>query len=159
MKINWTIIVALVGLVLIGATGFVAYSAGYGAGNQAAVNVQREFFQNRFGQPGQGGQGNATTPGNNPNAQGGRANAGRPVAAGTVKSVQGNSIVVTEQNGTTVTVTVDTQTQIIKTVTAQTTDIQLGARVIVTSDQATTGSNPVSARLITIQGQGTPPTQ
>lgn len=158
MKINWTIIVSLVAIVLIGATGFVAYSAGYSAGNQSAVNVQREFFQNRFGQPGQGGQGNpnAQGQGNNQTPQAGRGNFGRPVAAGTVKSVQGNTIVVTEQNGTAVTVTVDGQTQIIKTVSGQVADIQPGMRVNVTSDQAATGSNPVTARLITVQNQNVP---
>jgi len=161
MKINWTIIVALVAVVLIGATGFVAYNTGYSAGNQAAVNVQREFFQNRLGQQGQGGQANPNAQGNNPNAQnnqGGRGNVGRPVAAGTVKSVQGNTVVVTEQNGTAVTVMIDSQTQIIKTVAGQSSDIQAGSRVIVTSDQ-TGATTPVNARLITIQGQGTPPTQ
>ena len=161
MKINWTIIVSLVAVVLIGATGFVAYDTGYKAGNQSAVSVQREFFQNRVGQQGQGGQGNPNAQGNSPagqNAQGGRANIGRPVAAGTVKSVQGNTIVVTEQNGTAVTVMVDAQTQIIKSVTAQISDIQTGARVIVTSDQASTSGTPVNARLITIQGAGVPQT-
>ena len=167
MKINWTIIVGLIGLVLIGATGFVAYSTGYSAGNQAAVNVQREFFQNRAGpqggQFGQNAQGqgfgnnsNAQGTPNAQNAQGGRGNLGRPIAAGTVKSGQGNTVVVTEQNGTAITVTVDAQTQIIKTVSGQVADIQPGMRVNVTGDQAATGSNPVTARLITVQSQNVP---
>jgi hypothetical protein len=52
------------------------------------------------------------------------------------------------QNGNTVTVTMDQQTRIVKTVTATTTDIQAGVRVIVASDQ--TGNN-VTARSISIE--------
>ena len=162
MKVNWTIIVAVLGLVLTGTTGFVAYNAGFASGQQNAQSVQREFFANRQGGQGQFGQGNpnAQAQGNNPNAQGGqngqsaRGNFGRPVAAGTVKSIQGNTLVVTEQNGTAVTVTIDAQTQIIKTVAGQASDIQPGMRIQVTSDQTATGSAPVSARLITIQAAG-----
>lgn len=162
MKVNWTIIVAVLGLVLTGTTGFVAWSAGYASGQQNAQNIQREFFANRQGQ-GQFGQGNpnAQAQGNNPNAQGGqnpqggRGQFGRLAAAGTVKSVQGNTVVVTEQNGNSVTVTLDAQTQIIKPVAGQASDIQPGMRIQVTSDQTATGTAPVAARLVTIQGQGT----
>lgn len=163
MKINWTIVVAVLGLVLAGTTGFVAYNTGYASGQQNAQSVQREFFANRQGGPGQFGQGNpnAQAQGNNPNAQGGQNGQGgrgqfaRLAAAGTVKSVEGANVVVTEQNGTSVTVTVDAQTQIIKPVAGQVTDIQPGMRIQVMSDQTATGSAPVTARLITIQGQGT----
>ena len=149
MKINWIIIVAVLGLVLTGTTGFVAWNAGYASGQQNAQSVQREFFANRQAQAtnpnAQGGQ----------NAQGARGQFGHVAAAGTVKSIQGNTLVVTEQNGNSVTVTIDAQTQIIKPVTGQPSDIQPGMRIQVTSDQTASGSAPVSARLITIQGQGT----
>lgn len=75
---------------------------------------------------------------------------GRIAATGTVKSVDGNKITVTTQNGNTVTVTVDSQTRIVKTVSATSSDLQAGVRIIVTSDQ--TGSS-VTARSISIEPQ------
>lgn len=158
MKLNSTVIVSIVALVLVVVVGLATYNVGYAAGNQAAQTTRAEFFANRAG--GQGALGgqtgqNAQGQGNNQNGQNARGNFGRPVATGTVKSVQGNTLVVSEQNGNLVTVTIDPQTQIIKTVTGQSSDLQTGSRVLVTSDQ--TGS-AVTARLITIQGQGAPQT-
>ena len=171
MKINWTLIVGLAGLVLSGGVGYGAWTAGYAIGKQSAVDVQREFFQARVGQPGQFGPGGNATQGQRGAAQtdptgqttqtdpagqtgqAGRGQLGRLAAAGIVKSVTGNKIEVTMPNGTVVTVNIDSQTQIIKTVTGQASDIQAGMRVNVTSDQ--TGNN-VTGRLITVQAAGTP---
>jgi hypothetical protein len=158
-----TVIVSLVAIVLIAVVGVAAYQYGYTSGNQAAQNTRAEFFANRqggqagFGQNGQGQTPNQNSQGqaNNSNNQNARGNNfARPAAAGTVKSVQGNTFVVSEQNGNSVTVNIDSQTQISKTVTlaGQASDLQAGARVSVTSDQ--TGAT-LNARQIMILGQGT----
>ena len=154
MKINWTVVVSIVALVLVVAVGIVTYNLGYTAGNQAAVNIRAEFFQARLGNQAQN-TGTDTAPAGTTGqsgAQGQRAaQFGRLAAAGTVKSVQGNKIEVTTQNGNVVTVTVDQQTQFIKTVVGLVSDLQPGTRIQVMSDQ--TGS-AVNARLITIQAAG-----
>ena len=68
---------------------------------------------------------------------------------GIVKSVKGNTLEVTAQNGSVVTVSIDAQTQIQKTVSGAATDIAVGARITVLSDQ--TGAN-VTARIIQLTG-------
>ncbi len=150
--LNTKIVLVAIGvLVLLLVIGGVAFAAGAAYGNTQAQNTRAEFFQNRLGNQGQGGQlGQAGQ--NDQTGQGGRGGGqfGRIAATGIVKSVDGNKITVTTQNGNTVTVTVDSQTRILKTVSATSSDLQAGVRIIVTSDQ--TGSN-VTARSISIEPQ------
>jgi hypothetical protein len=126
-KMKTPIIVAIV-VVLIAVVGVGAFFAGSSYGQQQAQNTRAEFFNARQG-GGAGGQ-------NSQNGQGGQQ-FGRPAATGTVKSISGNALVVTQQDGSTVTVTLDSQTQIIKTVNGTTTDLQPGERITVMSDQTT----------------------
>ncbi len=142
------IVAALV--IVVGAGSFFAGSA---YGQQQAQNVRNDFFRARQG--GTGGP-NGAQPQNGQNAQGGQnGQFGRPAAFGTIKSVNGNTMVVTQQDGSTVTVTLDSQTQIIKTVNGTTSDLQAGDRVTVMSDQ-TTGN--IVARSIQLRpaNQATP---
>jgi hypothetical protein len=151
-----TIVVSVIGLVVVVVVGIGAFFAGSAYGQQQAQNIRNDFLRARQGggggaaggangapgQFGQGGQGAQA-------GQGGQASQfGRPVAFGTVKSISGNTMIVTQQDGTTVTVTVDSQTSIQKTAVAAVGDIQTGERVTVTSDQ--TGSN-VLARSIQLR--------
>jgi lactam utilization protein B len=143
------VVVAAIGvIVLLLVVGGVAFAAGSEYGKTQAQNVRNEFLQQRFGN--QGGQSGQAQPGqNDQTGQRGQAGQfGRIAANGTVKSVDGNKITLTMQNGNTVTVNVDQQTRITKTVAATSSDIQAGTRILVTSDQ--TGNN-VTARAITIE--------
>jgi len=146
-------IVAAIVAVLIIVVGAGAFFVGDNYGQQQAQNIRADFFRARqggagapSGAPGQSGQ----------NGQGGQfgqngqqaGQGGRPAAFGTVKSVNGSTIVVTQQDGSTVTVTVDSQTTFQKTVNGTISDIQPGERITVLSDQ--TGSN-VMARSIQLR--------
>ena len=172
-KKNTLVAAGLIVLMLV--VGGLAFAAGAAYGNTQAQNIRAEFFQNRPAQgqggaqgqfaQGQSGQQRQGQPGQSDQAdQSGRGGQlaqgqaqgpgqfGRIAATGIVKSVQGNKIELTMQNGNTVTVMVDTQTQINKTTSGSISDIQTGSRIIVMSDQ--TGNN-VTARSISIQPQQT----
>ncbi|MCL4489875.1 MAG: hypothetical protein M1570_17360 [Chloroflexi bacterium] len=144
MKTALTVVIAVV---IVAVVGVGAFFAGTSYGQAQAQNTRAQFFRSRGigttgatgGQSGQAGQ----------NGQG--TQFGRPAAFGTVKSVSGNTVVVTQQDGSTVTVTLNSQTQIQKTVSGTTSDIQPGDRVTITSDQ--TGSNIV-ARSVQIRPNG-----
>lgn len=140
-----TVLVAVVVLVLLAIVGVGAFFAGSAYGQSQAQNTRAEFFRERLAPA--GGQGNMTQMGQ----QGQRTESGRIAANGTVKSVQGNTLQVTAQDGSTVTVTVDAQTVIQKTITGTAADLQPGLRVTVMSDQ--TGNN-VAARVIQIRPGG-----
>ena len=148
MKIVLAVVVAIV---LIGAAGFGGYTMGHSAGLADAQNVRNEFFQGRGGQgggngqfaQGQGGQGGQ--PGQNGQS------ARRPVAFGTVKSVQGNTLEVTAADGSTVTVTTNAQTTVQKTVTGTVSDIKAGDRVSVAGNNS---GGTVTATEISIQSSG-----
>ncbi len=147
MKTVIAVAVAIVLAVVIGAGGFFAGTA---YGQSQAQDTRAEFFRNRQGggQFAQNGQGA-------PNGQAGQSGQGgqfgRPAAFGTVKSVNGSTLVITQQDGSTVTVTTNAQTTVQKTVEGTVSDIQPGERVTVTSDQ--TGSNIV-ARAIQVRPTG-----
>jgi hypothetical protein len=138
---------AIVALIVIAVVGAGAFIAGSNYGEAQAQNTRAEFFRNRQGGA-PNGQG-APTGQNGQNGQGGQF--GRPAAFGTVKSVSGNTIQVTQQDGSTVTVTTDAQTTIQKTVSGALSDIQPGERITVMSGQ--TGSTIV-ARDIQIRPGG-----
>ena len=140
-----TLITAAV-VVLVVVAGVGGYFAGNAFGpNAQAQNIQREFFSQRFGQNGQGGAGQFGQGG-----QGGQQGR-RPVAFGTVKSVQGNTIQVAAQDGTVTTVTIDSKTVVQKTVTGAVSDVQPGQRVTVMGSQS--GSS-MTATEISIQSNG-----
>jgi len=147
------VIVATIVAVLVIVVGVGAFFVGDNYGQQQAQNIRNDFLRARqggtgapngapgqFGQNGQGGQ-----AGQNGQQAG---QSGRPAAFGTVKSVTGNTVVVAQQDGSTVTVTVDSQTTIQKTVNGTVSDIQPGERITVLSDQ--TGST-VAARSIQLR--------
>ncbi len=142
-----TLIAALV-VVLVVVAGVGGYFVGNAYGpNAQAQNIQREFFSQRFGQNGQGGAGQFGQGGQN--GQGGQQGR-RPVAFGTVKSVQGNTIQIAAQDGTITTVTTDSKTVVQKTVTGAVTDIQPGQRVNVMGNSS---GGTVTATEISIQSQ------
>ena len=141
---------AIVALIVIAVVGAGAFIAGSNYGEAQAQNTRAEFFRNRQGGA-PGGQGAASGQ-TGQNGQGGQF--GRPAAFGTIKSVSGNTIQVTQQDGTTVTVTVDQQTTYQKTVSGSLSDLQPGERITVMSNQ--TGSNIV-ARDIQIRPAGQQP--
>jgi hypothetical protein len=92
------------------------------------------------GQPGQGG--------GQPGGPGG------PGSSGTVKSISGNTIVLTGQDGNAVTVKLDDKTSIQKNVAGSLADIQTGVRLFVMGDQS---SGTITARTIQVGVGGAPP--
>jgi hypothetical protein len=155
MKNMFAVVGVVVLVVVAGVGGFFAGNS-FGP-NAQAQSVQREFFAQRFGNGGQGGVGQF-----NPSVQGGAQNPGgqgsqtarRPIAFGTVKSVQGNTIQVTAQDGTVTTITTDSKTVVEKTVAGAVADVQVGQRITVMGAQ--TGSDMVATQIsIQPSGQGT----
>jgi len=145
------VLLGIVVVVLMAASGGAGYYFGNASGLQSATNVQREFFATRAGAgtdttTAQGAQRGAGQ-GNTAQAAGTRANpggqtalggafgnliSGRPTANGSVKSVQGNTVTVTQADGTATTVTVDDKTTIEKFVSGTVADIQPGMTILVT---------------------------
>jgi hypothetical protein len=154
---NIFVVVGVVVLVVVAGVG--GFFAGNSFGpNAQAQSVQREFFAQRFGNGGQGGAGQFSQggQGGGQNAQGGPNGqaARRPIAFGTVKSVQGNTIQITAQDGTVTTITTDSKTVVEKTVAGVVADVQVGQRVTVMGAQ--TGSDMVATQIaIQPSGQGT----
>ncbi len=123
------IVGAIATLALVGVAAF--YLGDQFGPSAQARNVQAEFLRARGFQTGAGGTpGAGMFPAGSDPAQGARQ-AGRAVANGTVKGVQGNTITVTQRDGTTTTVTVDDKVIIQKTVTGALADIQPGMNIIV----------------------------
>jgi hypothetical protein len=141
--------------VLLLVVGVGAYMAGRSAGLTEQVNIRTEFLQQRAGNQGgvPGTQGTSGTPGaaSGDAAQAARNVQGRALANGVVKSVQGNTVTVTQQrDGSTATLTVDDKTIIEKMVTGTLADIQPGWRIAATEQQ--TGTTTIR-RVILTQGQ------
>lgn len=148
-----TTIVAVIVVVVAAVAGVGGFFAGNSFGpNAQALSVVTQFRAQRSGSGGTGaGQfGQGGTGGAGQSGQGGQgATQGRrPVAFGTVKSVQGNTIQVTAQDGTITTVTTDSTTVVQKTVSGAVTDVQPGQRITVMGTQS--GSD-VTATAISIQ--------
>ena len=115
-----TILIALVVAIVVGgAAAYGGYKMGDTAGFQRANLVRQQFAQTR-----QGGQGGTTG--------GSGAGGGNRTfeLQGTVKSVDGNTMVVTIGQRD-VTVTLTDQTQFLKSVSGARTDLAAGARVMV----------------------------
>lgn len=143
MKSTLIAIVVVVLVVVAGVGGFFAGNS-FGSNAQALATIN-DFRAQRFGQNGTGGAGQFGQGAQN--GQGGQQGR-RPVAFGTVKSVQGNTIQVTAQDGTVTTVTTDSKTVVQKTVAGAVMDIQPGQRITVMGNQS--GSD-VTATQISIQ--------
>ena len=137
-----TITISVVVVVLSAVVGVGAFFAGNAYGQQQANNIRTTFLNQRQGGGGNGGQFGQ----NAQNGQGGQF--GRPAATGTIKSVNGNVVQISQQDGSTVTVTVDSQTTIQKTDVGTLGDLKPGERITVMSDQ--TGSN-ITARTIQLR--------
>jgi hypothetical protein len=120
-----TILIALVVAIVVGgAAGFGGYKMGDTAGFARANQVRQQFAQTRQG--GQGGTGGA--------GGGNRAFE----LQGTVKSVDGNTMVVTIGQRD-VTVTLTDKTQFLKSVSGTRTDLAAGARVMVAPEGGNAG--------------------
>ncbi|MBI5035133.1 MAG: hypothetical protein HZB51_31800 [Chloroflexi bacterium] len=134
-----TILIGVVFVILMAASGGVGYYFGNDNGLKTATTIRTEFFANRAGSTGADPNAQGATRGNN---QAGGQNfpgagqvvgmGGRPTAAGTVKGIQGNTITVTQQDGSTTTVTVDDKTEYTKLGTATLADVTPGLRIVVT---------------------------
>ena len=124
---GYIVIAALAVLVVIAGVG--GYMLGDRAGQARANAVRRQFFAQRQGNQGQGfGQGLVVgTPG------------ARPATSGTVKSVDGNTIVVTTRNNGDVKVQVADNAIISKMETGTIKDIQPGLRIIVVGERGASG--------------------
>lgn len=156
------VLLGIIVVVLMAASGGAGYYLGDQSGFSRAQNIRTEFAQQRFGgnaqgaavdpsqvQGGQQGQSRSAGQGGQ-GGQGAGQFAGRPTANGTVKSVDGNKITVTQQDGSTTTVTVDSKAVIQKTGTGTVADIQPGLRITVV--EQTTG-NATTQRITLTAGQ------
>ena len=156
MKNMLMIVVVVVLVVVAGVGGFFAGN-NFGSNAQALATVN-DFRAQRFGNGGQGGAGQfgQGAQGGAQNGQGGQGGqtGRRPIAFGTVKSVQGSTIQIAAQDGTVTTVTTDTKTVIEKTVAGAVADVQPGQRITVMGSQ--TGGDLVATQIsIQPSGQGT----
>jgi hypothetical protein len=147
------ILLAVGVLILLIIVGAGAFMTGRNAGLTEQVNIRNEFFQQRAGNQG-GVSGNASgTPGpaSGDAAQAARNAQGRALANGVVKSVQGNTVTVTQQrDGSSATLTVDDKWIIEKMVNGTVADIQPGWRIAATEQQ--TGTTTIR-RIVLTQGQ------
>lgn len=143
-----TVLVSVLVLVLVVVAGVAAYFYGENAGFTQAQNIRAEFFASRPGS-GQGTFDPAQAGQNGSRGAGGQG--ARAAATGTVKSVQGETIIVSQRDGSTVTVTMNAQTQIQKTTGGTAADVQPGMTITVLSNQ--TGSN-ITAQTIQLRPAG-----
>jgi hypothetical protein len=125
-----TILIALVVAIVVGgAAAYGGYKMGDTAGFQRANLVRQQFAQTRQGgQGGQGGTGGVGAGGGNRAFE----------LQGTVKSVDGNTMVVTVGQRD-VTVTLSDKTQFLKSVSGARTDLAAGARVMVAPEGGNAG--------------------
>jgi hypothetical protein len=115
----------LVALLVGGVGGFVW---GRNVGLSEQINIRTEFFQQRAAAM----SGAPSATGDNPQATGARGAfaQGRQLVSGVVKSVEGNTVTVTQQrDGSTATLTVDDKTIIEKTTSGTLADIKPGVRI------------------------------
>jgi len=142
------VLISIVLVLVAGAlAGGVGYSFGVESGKTQAQDIRTEFLQQRGAQFGQG-----MNPGGTPFA--GQAQPGglgaRGGVVGTVKSIDGNTIQLTGQDGNTITVKVDGNTTFQKSTAATLADVKANARITVTGEST---SGTLNARTIQIAGQ------
>ncbi len=146
MKMKTTLLTLLV-VVLVVVVGVGAYLMGQSNGLTEAQNIRTEFLQSRSGT-------GSTQAAGSQSGQSGtavRTQIGRPLASGAIKSIQGDVIEVTQQDGTSVVVALSGQTVIEKIVTGTPSYLQVGQTISVQGTQAT---GQVNAQLIQITGSG-----
>jgi hypothetical protein len=115
-----------------------------GSGGSGTTGAQPGTSGNQQAAP--GGQQGA------PGAMGNRSQVfGRP-ASGTVKSVQGGTVVLTEQNGNVVTATVSANTSYLKDTSIKVSDLKVGDQVTAVGQQGSDGS--IAATRITVGEAG-----
>ncbi len=118
-------LIVIVVIVLVAAAGVGGYSLGNQAGFQRANQIRQQFFAGRGGNGGAGGAGGA--------GGGGFAGGfGRSIPA-TVKSVNGDVVVVTVGQRD-VNIQLNNQTQILKSGQGSRSDLVAGARVMITAE-------------------------
>jgi hypothetical protein len=145
------VLITLGVLVLLAVAGVGGFMAGRNAGLTEQINIRNEFFQQRAGAQGSA-PGNPSAPGGD-TAQAARNLQGRQLAAGVVKSVQGNVVEITQRDGSTTSVTLDDKTSITKTTSGTTVDIQPGWTIVV-SEQTAGGGTTRRVLLTQELGQG-----
>ena len=135
-----TILIALVVAIVVGgAAGFGGYKMGDTAGFERANLVRQQFAQTRQG--GQGGTGGFGAGGGNRAFE----------LQGTVKSVDGNTMVVTIGQRD-VTVTLTDKTQFLKSVSGTRTDLAAGARVMVAPEGGNAGAGAALVVALVVHG-------
>jgi len=133
------LIVFVVAIVVGGAAAFGGYKMGDSAGFERANQVRQQFAQTRQGVQGQGGQGGF----GGGTGVGGSANRAFELQ-GIVKSVEGNTMIVTIGQRD-VTVTLTDKTQFLKSVAGARTDLAPGGRVMVAPETTGGGSGGAGA--------------
>ncbi len=140
------IIGIIIALVAVGAGGFYGGTAYAANTAQQASNVRAQFLNGRGGAA---GTGTGTGTGTGANTAGGGFGGG---VAGTIKSISGDTLQVsTAQNVTTVTLSGATTIQ--KSVTATTSDLQVGQQITVRGQRDSSGN--VAATSIQLVPAGT----
>ena len=129
-----TILIVLVVAIVVGsAAAFGGYKMGDSAGFERANQVRQQFAQTRQGVQGQGGQGGF----GGGTGVGGSANRAFELQ-GTVKSVDGSTMIVTIGQRD-VTVTLTDKTQFLKSVASARTDLTAGAQVMIAPEAGNGG--------------------
>ncbi|MCX7838002.1 MAG: hypothetical protein N2559_00880 [Anaerolineae bacterium] len=139
----------LVALLVGGVGGFVW---GRNVGLSEQINIRTEFFQQRAAAM-SGAPSAPSAPGDNPQGAGARGalGQGRQLVNGVVKSVEGNTVTVTQQrDGSTATLTVDDKTVIEKMTSGTLADIKPGWRI--TAVEQTVGGT-TTRRIVLTPGQ------
>jgi preprotein translocase subunit YajC len=132
---------ALVAVVVLAAVGGGAFYAGMQVGKNQAQQQMAQFARQRFAAMQQGGQ----VPGTPGAPQGARAFGAGGGLAGTVKAIQGDSLVLATDQGD-VQVRVTESTLIRKTMNVTLKDLEEGEQVVVSGTRAEDGT--VTARAI-----------
>ena len=146
---TWTLVTIAVLAVLVVIAGIGGYLLGSAAGEARANSVRSEFLAQRFGGQLPGAMAGQTGVGQLAGRAG--AVAGRAAASGTVKSVEGSSLVVTTRDGQ-VKVRLSADVAVTKTEPATVQDIQAGMRIVVMGETAPSGE--VTARSVQLAPAG-----
>lgn len=128
------------------------YLYGVDQGKLEAQNIRVEFASTRAAAPAPSAPSAAdpnaqTGPGGQGQQRGGGVQLVQRGTAGVIKSVQGNTLQVTTQDGSTVNVTMDANTSVQKMAAGATADLKAGERVTI---QGAASGGTVTARLIIV---------